>query len=76
MISPWLEEILRGGYHIQFEAPPPPFQGVVEASLTHPEERVALETEIRTLLEKRGDKEGTLGAEESGLVQPIFSRAQ
>ncbi|KAL0148085.1 hypothetical protein M9458_056625, partial [Cirrhinus mrigala] len=50
-VSAWVLRTVERGYHIQFSAPPPPFNGV-SPTLVGPEQGLVMEQQVDTLLRK------------------------
>ncbi|KAI2666921.1 Transposon Ty3-I Gag-Pol polyprotein [Labeo rohita] len=70
-VSAWVLHTVERSYHIQFSAPPPPFNGV-SPTLVGPEQGLAMEQEVATLLRKEAIKVVPPHDRESGIYSQYF----
>ncbi|KAL0194816.1 hypothetical protein M9458_008388, partial [Cirrhinus mrigala] len=70
-VSAWVLRTVEKGYSIQFNAPPPPFDGVFP-TLVGPEQALVMEQEVETLLRKEAIKVVPPHDRESGFYSRYF----
>lgn len=70
-ISPWVLNIIRHGYTLQFKRRPPRFRGVIQ-SLTSPQNAHVLRQEVCSLLEKKAIEPVPPSEWESGFYSRYF----
>ncbi|KAL0173474.1 hypothetical protein M9458_029442, partial [Cirrhinus mrigala] len=70
-VSAWVLHTVERGYHIQFGAPPPPFNGV-SPTLVGPEQGLVMEQEVATLLRKEAIEVIPPHDRESGFYSRYF----